>query len=162
MPCKSTAATISSKPSFLTRTEYFPGLTLGAANLPDSSDVSTIGWDTSPPLISIRAFTTTAPVGSLTVPEIVSARRQVANARQSRTKIDARRKGERLKCRSVLAASNKLGSGFLRLVLSGRSMGSPEDCHEARDFNCEPCRSVVEGLPKKNLYDPAGTSMAQP
>jgi hypothetical protein len=46
-----------------------------------------IGWLKLAPVISMRAPTTTAPEGSLTVPEIVSARSRVPAARQRSVKI---------------------------------------------------------------------------
>ena len=83
LPFRSTVATSSSKPSLVTRTEYLPGGRLGAANLPESSEVRTSGCVRLPPDISMRAPGTTAPDESLTVPESVSARRREANPRAS-------------------------------------------------------------------------------
>ena len=88
MPFSSTVVTRSSNPSLLARTEYFPALKFGATNFPDPSEVSTSGSAKAPPLISMRAPATTAPDGSLTVPDIVSARRGVVSGAESSVKIN--------------------------------------------------------------------------
>jgi hypothetical protein len=44
-----------------------------------------IGWESSPPLISMRAPTMTAPEGSRTVPQMVSACKSTGLVRQSRS-----------------------------------------------------------------------------
>ena len=88
MPCRSTVVSSSSNPSLATRTEYFPALKLAATNLPVSSEVSTNGSAKALPLISMRAPATTAPDGSLTVPDIVSARRGVVSGAESSVKIN--------------------------------------------------------------------------
>src|SRR6266436_7977944 len=77
-----------SKPSLATRMEYFPASKWGATNLPDSSEVTSSGCDRLPPVISMRASMTTAPDGSLTVPEIVSACCRVASPSQISANID--------------------------------------------------------------------------
>src|SRR5215831_673951 len=74
VPFRSSLATLSSKPSLLTRTAYLPAAKLGTKNLPSPSVITTTGSVNVPPVISTRAPATTAPEGSLTVPVIVPAR----------------------------------------------------------------------------------------
>src|SRR5262249_6259344 len=85
-----------SNPSLITRTEYFPGFKSGAANLPDSSETRRIGCVRFSPVISIRAPATIALDGSLTVPEIVSARKSAENAAQNKIKAKNRNNLESL------------------------------------------------------------------
>src|SRR5580704_13750 len=121
-PFRSTCMTRSSKASLETRTEYFPGARFGAENLPDSSERRTSGCLKSPPEISMRALATTAPEGSFTVPDIVSARSRVANARQRIARNDAYRNLSQRACRGVLMLRNELRLRSLGCGLSGWRM----------------------------------------
>ena len=82
LPCRSTSVTLSSNPSLLTRTENCPACKSGMENRPDPSEATTRGCGKLLPVSSIRAPATTAPEGSFTVPEMVSATTRVEHSRQ--------------------------------------------------------------------------------
>src|SRR5215471_1397005 len=126
VPFRSNLATLSSKPSLLTRTAYLPAARLGTTNLPSPSVIPTTASVNVPPVISTRAPATTAPEGSLTVPVIVPARICPAQARHRKAMSHASR-NQLLLSRALFCFLLRAGSrtGLLPEAWLRWVMGSP-------------------------------------
>src|SRR5437879_5937716 len=122
VPCSSIAETSGSNPSFVTRTEYWPGLRSSAANLPNSSVVRRIGCVIPSPVISMRAPGTTPPEGSFTVPVIVSAR-TTKGRKRTRT---LNSKSEIRRRPAINGGSLLMGEQLIAYAVAGRPVFSSE------------------------------------